>query len=189
MTDSRPTRFRLNHCAHVLATGGVIACPTEAVWGLSCDPWNEEAVQRVLALKQRSPSKGLILVAADEGQLAFLLGDLPEQLQRKLSLSWPGPNTWLVPHHGRVPPLVHGRFSSVALRVSGHPEVRRLCTRFGGPLVSTSANPAGMPAPRSLGAVRRYFGDALDAVLPGSLGGADRPSTIRDVFDDSLVRV
>ena len=143
----------------------------------------------MLALKQRSPSKGLILVAADEGQLAFLLGDLPEHLQRKLSLSWPGPNTWLVPHHGRVPPLVHGRFSSVAVRVSGHPEVRRLCARFGGPLVSTSANPAGVPAPRSLGAVRRYFGDALDAVLPGPLGGADRPSTIRDVFDDSLVRV
>lgn len=189
MSASRSTRFRLNHCAHVLATGGVIACPTEAVWGLSCDPWNATAVQRVLSLKRREPEKGLILVAANEEQLAFLLDDLPDTLRRKLTMSWPGPNTWLVPHHGRVPPLVHGRFSSVAVRVSGHPEVRRLCARVGAPLVSTSANPAGVAAPKSLAAVRRYFGDALDAVLPGPLGGATRPSTIRDVFDDSLIRV
>lgn len=180
--------FRLRLCANVVAAGGVIACPTEAVWGLSCDPFNETAVQRLLDLKQRPAHKGLIMVAGDESQLAFLLKDLPPVLQRKLSVSWPGPNTWLVPHHGRVPALVHGQFESVAVRVSGHPLVRELCRAYGGPLVSTSANVAGRPAPRTLLAVRNYFGVALDGVLPGRVGAAGRPSTIRDVFSDEVFR-
>ena len=180
--------FRLRLCANVLAGGGVIACPTEAVWGLSCDPFSESAVQRLLDLKQRPAHKGLILVAADEAQLEFLLADLSPTLRQKLRVSWPGPNTWLVPHHGRVPALVHGRFESVAVRVSGHPLVRELCRIHGGPLVSSSANVAGSPAPKTLLAVRSYFGDRLDGVLPGRVGAAARPSTIRDVFSDEVFR-
>jgi L-threonylcarbamoyladenylate synthase len=180
--------FRTRLCANVLASGGVIACPTEAVWGLSCDPSREDAVQRLLDLKQRPAHKGLILVAANEAQLAFLLDDLPETLRSKLRVSWPGPNTWLVPHRGRVSPLVHGRFDSVAVRVSGHPRVRELCRVHGGPLVSSSANVAGSPAPKTLLAVRCYFGDRLDGLLPGRVGAAGRPSTIRDVFSDEVFR-
>ncbi|MFK7829818.1 MAG: L-threonylcarbamoyladenylate synthase [Congregibacter sp.] len=180
--------FRMRQCVNALIGDGVVACPTEAVWGLSCDPYSDSAVERVLALKDRPAEKGLILVAADESQLEFLLKDLPDTLRCKISVSWPGPNTWLVPHHGRVPPLVHGRFDSVAVRVSGHPLVRHLCKAYGSPLVSTSANRAGAPAPKTLFAVRRYFGDCLDAVLPGALGGVARPSTIRDVYSDEVFR-
>lgn len=183
-----PASFRMRLCANVVAGGGVIACPTEAVWGLSCDPFSESAVQRLLDLKDRPAHKGLILVAGDESQLDFLLEDLPPTLRRKLSVSWPGPNTWLVPHHGRVPALVHGRFESVAVRVSGHPLVRELCLEYGGPMVSSSANVAGSPAPKTLLAVRKYFGNRLDGVLPGQVGVAGRPSTIRDVFSDEVFR-
>lgn len=175
-------------CANAIAGGGVIACPTEAVWGLSCDPFNSDALWRLLELKERPVEKGLILVAADESQLEFLLEGLPETLRRKLSVSWPGPNTWLVPHQQRVSPLVHGRFDTVAVRVSGHPLLRQLCSRYGGPLVSSSANVAGRPAPTDLLGVRCYFGDRLDAVLPGRIGEAGRPSTIRDAFSDEVFR-
>ncbi|MFT7286434.1 MAG: L-threonylcarbamoyladenylate synthase [Halieaceae bacterium] len=178
----------MRQCIRALAGGGVIACPTEAVWGLSCDPWSQEAVLRLLALKGRPAEKGLILVAADERQLAFLIDDLPVALRKKMSISWPGANTWLVPHRGRVPALVHGRHESVAVRVSGHPLVRQLCRSWGTVLVSSSANRAGALAPRDLFAVRRYFADGLDAVLPGSVGCSDRPSTIRDVFSDQVLR-
>lgn len=190
MSSNRPRKipFRLRQSVLALSRGGVIACPTEAVWGLSCDPLNEAAIERVLSLKNRPADKGLILVAADEAQLEFLLHDLPQPLRQKVTMSWPGPNTWLLPHHGRVPELVHGRFSSVAARVSGHPMVRELCRQFGSPLVSTSANPAGMPAPKDLFTVRRYFGHRLDEVLPGAVGNTDRPSTIRDVFTDEVLR-
>lgn len=180
--------FRMRHCVNALAGGGVIACPTEAVWGLSCDPWNEAAVQRVLDLKQRSADKGLILAAGDESQLEFLLHDLPNDLRSKMRMSWPGANTWLVPHHGRIPELVHGRFDTVAVRVSGHPAMRQLCLAFGAPLVSTSANHAGAPSPKTLFEVRRYFGLSLDGLLPGRVGSSDRPSTIRDVFTDAVFR-
>ena len=139
--------WRVQQAARAIRAGAVIAYPTEAVWGLGCDPWNEEAVYRLLALKERPMHKGLILVADDIGQFDFLLDDLPEIWQERLAGSWPGPNTWLVPHQGRLPAWITGRHASVALRVSDHPLVRALCA-LTGPLVSTSANPAGRPAAR-----------------------------------------
>ncbi len=116
---------------------------TEAVWGLSCDPANEAAVLRLLAMKERPVEKGLILVGADMAQFDWLLGDLDGASRSKLELSWPGATTWLVPHQGRVPDWICGEFDTVAVRVSAHPTVQALCRAFGGPLVSTSANIGG----------------------------------------------
>lgn len=172
-----------------LGSGGVVACPTEAVWGLSCDPASEAAVTRVLALKKRPVSKGLILVAASEEQLGYLLEDLPAGQRQRLSDSWPGPVTWLVPHRERVPAWVYGAHDTVAVRVSDHPIVRALCLAWGAPLVSTSANPGGARPPVAAFQVRRYFGGRLDAILPGSVGGAGRPTVIRDLATDRVVRI
>lgn len=183
-----PAAIYLQLAVDALAAEGVIACPTEAVWGLSCDPFEWLAVERVLALKGRPLAKGLILVAANEAQLGFLLRDLTEAERARLSASWPGPNTWLLPHRGRVPVWIHGDHETVAVRVSEHPVVRALCTRWGGPLVSTSANPAGARPPRELFQVRRYFGEGLDYVLPGPLGSSKRPSVIRDLVSGKIIR-
>ncbi len=172
----------------ILAAGGVVACPTEAVWGLSCDPANEEAVLRLLAMKERPVEKGLILVGADMAQFDWLLGDLDGAARSKLELSWPGATTWLVPHHGRVPPWVCGEFDTVAVRVSAHSTVQALCRAFGGPLVSTSANIGGAQPAREQFQLWRYFGDHLDDVVPGRLGGNTRPSTIRDLASDAVIR-
>ena len=185
---ARPSELRLAAALAALENEGVVACPTEAVWGLSCDPDSEGAVARLLALKHRPVEKGLILVAASENQLAFLLADLPATQRDTLSASWPGPNTWLVPHRDRVQPWIHGRFPSVAVRVSAHPVVRALCDSFGGPLVSTSANPAGAQPPKAAFQVLRYFGDRLDGLLPGEVGGASGPSQIRDLASGALIR-
>ncbi|MCQ4348093.1 L-threonylcarbamoyladenylate synthase [Pseudomonas stutzeri] len=180
-------QWRVQRAARVVREGGVIAYPTEAVWGLGCDPWNPEAVLRLLALKDRPMDKGLILVAADMAQFDFLLADLPPAWRAELQLSWPGPNTWLVPHQGRLPEWITGRHDSVALRVSDHPLVRALCAHSG-PLVSTSANPAGRPAARSRLRVEQYFGGALDGVLGGALGGRRNPSLIRDLRTGEVIR-
>lgn len=179
---------RLQIALDALTAGGVVACPTEAVWGLSCDPDNPDAVERLLALKQRPVGKGLILVASDIAQLDGLLAGLPEGQLARLLLSWPGPTTWLIPHHGRVPPWVCGDHDTVAVRVTAHPVMRALCEAWGGALVSTSANPGGSQPPRARFQVQRYFGGQLDAILPGAVGGADRPSTIRDLLTDQIVR-
>ena len=97
------SRWQVQQAARVVREGGVIAYPTEAVWGLGCDPWNELAVDRLLALKERPMDKGLILVANDIQQFDFLLDDLPDVWQERLASTWPGPNTWLVPHQDRLP--------------------------------------------------------------------------------------
>lgn len=180
--------WRLRLALQALSAGGVIACPTEAVWGLSCDPDNPVAVRRLLTLKGRRVGKGLILVAAAEQQLDFLLTGLAREQRKVLSASWPGPNTWLVPHGGKVPAWIHGDHDTVAVRVSDHPVVNVLCAAWGGPLVSTSANPAGCRPPRSRFQVKRYFGDQLDYILPGAVGSARRPTVIRDLASGQTVR-
>ncbi|MBE7374010.1 L-threonylcarbamoyladenylate synthase [Pseudomonas lopnurensis] len=179
--------WRVQQVARVVRAGGVIAYPTEAVWGLGCDPWEEEAVLRLLALKERPVEKGLILVADRIEQFDFLLDDLPERWLDRLASSWPGPNTWLVPHRDRLPEWISGRHDSVALRVTDHPLVARLCA-LTGPLVSTSANPAGRPAARSRLRVEQYFPQQLDAVFNGPLGGRRNPSTIRDLRSGEIIR-
>lgn len=181
------SNWQIQQAAQVVRSGGVIAYPTEAVWGLGCDPWNDEAVERLLALKDRPVHKGLILVAAEIEQFDFILEDLPEIWLARLAGSWPGPNTWLVPHQNRLPEWISGQYSSVALRVSDHPQVRALC-RLTGPLVSTSANPARRPSARSRLRVEQYFPGQLDAVLGGALGGRKNPSLIRDLISGDVVR-
>lgn len=184
----RPPLLRLRTAVRAIRSGGVVACPTEAVWGLSCDPDNPDAVRRLLELKRRPADKGLILVAASESQFAFLLADLEPRQRDRLTASWPGPNTWLVPHGGRVQPWISGAHDSVAVRVSDHPVVQALCRAWGGPLVSSSANPAGARAPVTGFQVRRYFGQRLDAMLPGAVGDRRRPSSIRDLATGRLIR-
>ena len=185
---SCPSQLHLKAALAALSDGGVIACPTEAVWGLSCDPDSEQAVSRLLSLKNRPREKGLILVAASESQLGFLLAGLDAEQRATLSASRPGPNTWLVPRHNRVQPWVCGRFDTVAVRVSDHPVVAALCEAWGGPLVSTSANPAGAQPPVAAFQVYRYFRGSLDGILPGEVGRAGSPSTIRDLRSGSVIR-
>jgi L-threonylcarbamoyladenylate synthase len=172
--------WRAQQVAQVVRAGGVIAYPTEAVWGLGCDPWNREAVYRLLALKRRPVEKGLILLADSIRQFDFLLADLPQVWQDQLASTWPGPNTWLVPHQNRLPQWIVGKHATVALRVSDHPLVRDLCA-LTGPLVSTSANPAGRPPALSRLRIEQYFAGQLDEVLAGKLGGRKNPSQIRDL--------
>ncbi|MBM7062661.1 Sua5/YciO/YrdC/YwlC family protein [Pseudomonas sp. UL073] len=179
--------WQVQRVARVVRAGGVIAYPTEAVWGVGCDPWDEDAVHRLLALKDRPLHKGLILVADSIRQFDFLLDDFPDAWLDRLGSTWPGPNTWLVPHQNRLPAWITGEHNRVALRVSDHPLIRELCALVG-PLVSTSANPSGRPAARSRLRVEQYFHGQLDAVLGGALGGRRNPSLIRDLVSGEVIR-
>lgn len=179
--------WRVQQAAREVRAGAVIAYPTEAVWGLGCDPWNEEAVDRLLAIKSRSVDKGLILIADNIRQFDFLFEDFPQDWLDRMASTWPGPNTWLVPHRELLPQWITGVHDTVALRVSNHPQVRELCALVG-PLISTSANPQGRPAARTRLRVEQYFHGQLDLVLGGSLGGRRNPSVIRDLISGEVVR-
>lgn len=178
----------LQFAAETLRAGGVIAYPTEAVWGLGCDPFNEQAVQRLLALKQRAQEKGLILIGGDPEHFAPWLEHLSLEQNQTLAKGWPGFKTWLVPDPGIAPVWIRGQHTAVALRVSAHPLVRALCRTFGGPIVSTSANIAGRAAARHPWQVAGYFKKELDYVLVGSLGGERQVSPIRDLQSGQIIR-
>lgn len=178
---------KLRAAAYELIDGGVIAYPTEGVWGLGCDPFNERAVQTILSLKQRPVRKGLILVAASMNQIQPLLEGLSEEQLARLTESWPGPFTWLLPHQGKVPAWISGEFDSVAVRVSAHPVVSALCTMVGGPIVSTSANPQAKLAARHNFQVKRYFGQNL-TLAPGVTFKNAKPSQIRDLISGEVLR-
>ncbi|TBW56471.1 tRNA threonylcarbamoyladenosine biosynthesis protein RimN [Marinobacter halodurans] len=187
--DYPPGWWHLRESAAVLEAGGVIAYPTEAVWGLGCDPWDGAAVDRLLALKDRPQHKGVILAAATPAQVAFLLDPLEPALRERALSHWPGPVTCLIPDvHDQIPEWIKGEHSAVAIRVSDHPLVRRLCMAVGGPVVSTSCNPAGRPPARSRLQVARYFEDCLDYILPGALGGQRQPSRIIDLVSGRQLR-
>ncbi|WP_447553975.1 L-threonylcarbamoyladenylate synthase [Vreelandella sp. EE22] len=178
----------IQRTAQTLQEGHVVACPTEAVWGLSCDPDNEQALTHLMRLKERDPAKGVILVAASMQQFGPWLTTLPLELHARLVASWPGPHTWLVPDNGRSHALVRGAHGCVALRVTDHPVMKALCEAFGGPLVSTSANRAGEPPVMSADEVQALFGEELGAISEGELGGQARPSTIRDLATGKVLR-
>jgi len=181
--------LQLQLARSAILRGGVIAYPTEAVWGLGCDPWNLQAVTRILELKNRPMEKGLILVAASVEQIRFLLNPLSEELQLAALGYWPGPVTCLLPDVKRkVPDWVRGSHSSIAVRVSEHPVVKALCESAGTPLVSTSCNPAGQEPALDASQVRRYFGDQLDQIVPGDLGGNRKPSRIIDIVSGKQLR-
>lgn len=178
----------IERAAQCLQTGGIVAYPTEAVYGLGCDPLNPAAFARLLALKQRPDAKGVILIAAEEAQLSPYLAALPEVMLQRLRQSWPGPVTWIVPAAATVPSWLTGNRDTIAVRVTAHPLAAALCRAFGGALVSTSANRSGEAPARSAAAVQQQFGEQLDTILDGPLGGLERPTRICDARTGAIIR-
>ncbi len=167
--------------------GGVIAYPTESCFGLGCDPRNPLAIRRLLQLKRRSRSKGLILIASSPRQLRPYLAALSPALQRRMHALWPGPHTWLAAAAADCPPWLCGAFDTIAVRVTAHPVAAGLCRLLGIALVSTSANLSGGKPARTAAECRRLFGRRV-LVIPGRIGARPRPSTIQHLASGELIR-
>ncbi len=180
--------YSLDEAVETVRTGGILAYPTEAVFGLGCDPRNLSAVQRLLGAKQRPADKGLILLAANIHQLSDFVPPLSEEIKERILASWPGPVTWLLPVHEHISPLVRGNFQKIAVRVSAHPVCEQLCQRLGHPLISTSANITGKPAATTVQQVGEQLEQHVDLILDKPLGGRIQPSEIRDAFTNKILR-
>ncbi len=181
--------WHTRQAARAMHHGGVIAYPTEAVWGLGCDPYNLAAVQHLLAMKRRPMHKGLILVASDTDQVEPLLANLTREQRGKVLATWPGPVTWVLPDpEDIIPSWIKGKHHSVAVRVSAHSGVKRLCDMFGSFIVSTSANYASQEPARDKLKVSINFGCDLAYLLPGELGSMAQPTQIRSLETDELLR-
>lgn len=178
----------VENAAVIVRAGGVVACPTEAVFGLSCDPGNEQAVMRIISLKNRTLSKGLILIAADFSQLEEFCIAGEDVRWEAIRASWPGPHTWLFRASSACPAYLRGVHSTIAMRVTAHAIASQLCELSGSALVSTSANLSGQPSARDASAVASIFGGRIDAIVTGETGGSKTPTTITNAMTGEWVR-
>ena len=167
--------------------GGIIAHATEGVWGLSCDPNSQSAIIRILEIKQRSKSKGLLLIGGIVDFFDRELSTIKPDKRMEIEGSWPGHHTWVLPNTKDYSDWITGGRETVACRVPNHEQARNLSILFGGPLVSTSANLSGSPELKNEKAVRRDFEAMVDFILPGVIGKATGPSKIHGL-DDSILR-
>lgn len=181
--------WQAHFASHVLRQGGVIAHPTEAVWGLACHPFSEASVDTLLALKGRPAEKGLILVSAEVEHFSALLEPLSSTMKARFYAAQQRPTTWIIPDDENIMPAwIKGEHKGVAVRVSRHPDVAVLSRFFKGPVISSSANPSGKKPAMTVREVRQYFQARVDYVLSGSLGNALRPSQIIDLKTGAVLR-
>jgi L-threonylcarbamoyladenylate synthase len=177
----RPDLDALRAAADAVRAGGVIAYPTETVYGLGADPFDEGAVKRVFDLKGRGAEKALILLIRGGQDLAGVASEAPETARRLMEALWPGPLTLALRASPGLSKILLGGGETVAVRVSSHPVARALTDFVGGPITSTSANRSGQPPARSALEVGAIFGEEVDLIVDGGPSAEDRPSTVVDV--------
>ena len=176
----------INHAADVLLGGGIIAYPTEGVFGLGCMPDDPQAIARLLEIKQRDPAKGLILIAADSSCFADWVG--AADLQRLPPPDPEHPITWITHPGPKAGPLLRGEHPGIAVRVTTNPIAAAICERVESPITSTSANLFGRPVVRNRIALLRTFKSLVDYVVPGDCGPATGASEIRRLEDSEVLR-
>lgn len=178
----------IEEIADIVRHGGVIAYPTEAVFGLGCDPENEQAIKRILQLKQRAIEKGLIVITSQLGFIEDYLLPIAQQDKDLLNTVTEQPTSWLVAAKPTTSPLLKGKFSSLAIRKTTHPACYNLCEVLQHGLVSTSANPQGANPATSVEEIQQYFGNDLDGILDAPLGKAEKPSQLIDLHSRQVLR-
>ena len=178
--------IHLRQAAQIIHDDGVIAYPTESVFGFGCDPDSYAAVLRILTLKERSIADGLILIAADRNQLDGWID--PSADEESALTGTDSFVTWVVTAAARCPDWITGGRPTCAVRLTRHPVAAALCRETGLPLVSTSANRHGQKAATSAMAVRRQFGQRVDFIMPGTTGGTALPSEIRVARTGAILR-
>jgi L-threonylcarbamoyladenylate synthase len=180
--------WHIREAVRHIAAGGVIAYPTDTVYGLGCNPFNAAAVLHLLALKHRSPEHGVILVGSDLKQFQPFLLPLDKATRNRVTRSNGRPVTWVLPCQPDTPTWLTGQYDTLAIRVTHHPVATALCECWGGPLVSSSANIHNRQPATSPLTVRKTFHGQLDYILHGPAGASNIPSTIRDAITGEVLR-
>jgi L-threonylcarbamoyladenylate synthase len=183
-------RAVLLRAAMAIRSGGVVAMPTDTLYGLAADPFNSKAVDRIFLIKGRAAEKGLPLIAADIAQITGSLGELTAIGLRLARRFWPGPLTLLIPAPKRLALQVTGGTGRIGVRVPDHAISRALCAMCDRPLTATSANISGQAATSDPDEVAEALGQSIDLLLDSGRTRGGAPSTIIDVAGDSprLVR-
>lgn len=180
----------MNSAVEAFQQGGIIAYPTEAVFGLGCDPDNQAAVEKLLAIKQRPVTKGLILLAGNYSQLLPYVDDqkIPQDKRYTVLSRWPDGITQVLPAKQSVASYLTGEFNTIAVRVTSQPDVVALCQQTNKPIVSTSANITGQPPATCAEELPLRLTQKIDFIMPGKTLGFTQPSTIIDGLTGEIFR-
>ncbi len=187
---ARPSAAVLADAAAIIAGGGVVAMPTDTLYGLAANPFSPSAIARIFEVKGRSTERAIALVAADLDQVTAQLGDLPDAALRLAGRFWPGPLTLLVARPSSLPVALTGGADLVGVRVADHAVTRGLCRACGHPLTATSANISGEPASEDPDHIARIFAEsAVELLLDAGKTPGGPASTVVSVGKDSAVRL
>lgn len=180
----------IEYAAEVFTQGGILAYPTEAVFGLGCDPGNNDAVKKLLSLKQRSRDKGLILLASEYEQLLPYIDDnaISENERNRILSRWPDALTQILPATKNISPLLCGIYDSIAVRITNHPDVVALCALTSKPIVSTSANLTGESPATTWQQVEQQLGNKVDCIIKSKTLGFLKPTSIINGLTGEIVR-
>ena len=176
-----PSHSRIEQAAEFLRSGGVIGYPTETVYGLGCNVYDADAVDRIFKLKHRERRKALILIAGDIMQIGDMVEEIPESAERLIANFWPGPLTLIFKASPQIKQIGIGTSKTVAIRIPDSTICQELIKETGFPLVSTSANRSGKPATTTAQQVVDVFGPELDLVIDGGPTRGSTPSTLVDI--------
>jgi len=183
----RPPAAALADAAAVIRAGGVVAMPTDTLYGLAADPFSSSAVARVFAVKGRSAGRAIALVAADVEQVAAQIGALPDLARTLAAAYWPGPLTLLLPRPASIPSALAGGGDEVGVRVPAHAVTRALCRACARVLTATSANISGEPDSGDPDHVALALADAdVDLLLDAGTTPGGPPSTVVAVTGDTV---
>ena len=174
----------------IFQQGGVIAYPTEAVFGLGCDPDNQSAIEKLLQIKSRSKAKGLILLASSFEQLLPYL-DLTQLTNEQINVilsRWPNGITQVLPARADISSYITGDFSTIAVRVTDQPDVVKLCEQVNKPIVSTSANLSGIEPAKTWQTLDQTLMNLIDHVVKGETLAYTQPSKIIDGLTGEVFR-
>ena len=178
--------FSIRHAAHIIRLGGVIAYPTDTIYGLGCDPYNQQAVELINTIKQRPLDKQFILLASDIGQIRPLLQI--DDNQEKMIEQNTEPTSWVVTANQRAPAWLVDENNTITIRVSKHANIERLCSALGHAIISTSANVSGKRPARNTLELHKYFHGCVDKILVSDQEQMARPSKIIRLCDNEIIR-
>ena len=176
-----PDESVLLEAAEAVLRGGVIAFPTDTLYGLGCSLFDVSAVEMVARLKRRDLSLAVISLIPETNQVYGLAAEVGEAAERLMARYWPGPLSLIFRASRMVPARVQGAGGTVALRCPKDTLSQRLLDRIGGPVVSSSANLSGQRPAETAEEVVRIFGNQLDLVIDGGPRHGGVPSTLVDV--------
>ena len=180
-------RWQLERIERVIRRGGIIAYPTESVFGLGCDPDQLQALEKIVRIKKRSPEKGLIILVSDIKQALPYIQPLTQTQITQINHAQSRATTWLIPRQPDVSILLCGSHDRLAVRLTQHPIARAICEFTNQALVSTSCNLSNKPEMKTALEVRNKLGTLLDLVITGSCGG-QKPSQIIDLVSGRVLR-